>query len=1118
MLLAHLLHVVALPTLLLSDLPQDSTRALPLAPTRTIRFTTDEGTWMSLDVSPDGRTIVFDLLGDLYTLPITGGRASRITRGMAFDGQPRFSPDGRRIVFTSDRDGWTNLWTTDRDGRNPRQITRYRFWWGARGGVTDRVFSPIWTPDGTAILAVERTEVVGALAPQRIMRYDLATDAAIAVTPHATAGKQRFAGPAFGRDPRLLYAAVDEGSSLGPLFRLVKIDRATGSVRRETGRGDGFAAMRPVLSPDGRYLVYGAPSGDGTGLRLRDLRTDEERWLVRAGQRDLAASLNDSRDVLPGSAFTPDSRFLVAGFRGKIWRIEVPTGSRTLIPFRAEVEQHLGPLLHFPRQVSDRDSLVSIRRLRQPAVSPDGTRAVFVALDRLWLAELPVGSVADGAVPTVVPRRLTAGKDGEFFPTWSPDGRTIVYSTWSEAAGGALYRISTDGCQGRPERLTTDTGAVFAMPAFTPDGERLVAVRAPKRLFHARTDEASGLWAIDPARMPDVEIVTIQASGGAAVPIGRLPAPPSSEIRRLLYAGRLQALADGLGGVDIIAYAATNGLISWPLTPPRSPSDLEGRGADTVTLLRLQQDSTGASVSEALVSPDRRHLLIQKSETSTAGWVYLATAPDTLAGQAVTLVPGAPLPAGMRVTRLDPSGSTAVGWTASGRPYYGIGNALFLAEAPLTALAETPPRFRRIDIDLRVLRARPRGALLFRGARLITMRGREVIERGDLLVRDGRIAALGPRGMVAIPPEARVIDARGMTLLPGYVDAHNHIWAHVHWGMHAPQEWRLTADLAFGVTALREPSGRSSDLTAITQRELIGELLAPRVYSADGPLSSSPELGDGSTHTVERMREILRHWADYLDNDQIKQYQALGRRSRQLLAMAARELRLGVTTEGGGNTAMNLTLALDGFANFEHRMPATPINEDVVQLLVRSGTINTGTLGSGGGFAYMLRHVQIWQDPKLRRFVPPRVLEALEKNYAAAGARDRAFYAEAAAQLAKIMAAGGCVAMGSHGEIPGYGPHLELWAHALGGMPAHDILRMATACSARALGREADFGTLEIGKLADLQVLDANPLEDIHNTVKIRYVMKNGVLWKAATMDQLWPRSESFQGFYWTRD
>src|SRR5689334_12616092 len=141
-------HCVALITLLSSGRvagqTADSTTTLPLKPTRTARFTTSEGTWMSLDVSPDGKTNVFHLLGDLYTLPISGGKATRITSGMGFDQSPRFSPDGKEIVFVSDRSGGENLWLVHPDGSGLKQLTN-----------TDHYLyiSPTWLPDGSGVIA-----------------------------------------------------------------------------------------------------------------------------------------------------------------------------------------------------------------------------------------------------------------------------------------------------------------------------------------------------------------------------------------------------------------------------------------------------------------------------------------------------------------------------------------------------------------------------------------------------------------------------------------------------------------------------------------------------------------------------------------------------------------------------------------------------------------------------------------------------------------------------------------------------------------------------------------------------------------------------------------------------
>jgi Tol biopolymer transport system component len=124
--------------------------SLPLKPARTFRFTTDEGTWISLDLSPDGQTIVFELLGDLYTLPVKGGEAKPITSGLPFDSQPRYSPDGKRIVFLSDRDGAENVWTCDTGGGKPKQVTRDK---------ASLYASPVFTPDGDYVV-VSRQEAM----------------------------------------------------------------------------------------------------------------------------------------------------------------------------------------------------------------------------------------------------------------------------------------------------------------------------------------------------------------------------------------------------------------------------------------------------------------------------------------------------------------------------------------------------------------------------------------------------------------------------------------------------------------------------------------------------------------------------------------------------------------------------------------------------------------------------------------------------------------------------------------------------------------------------------------------------------------------------------------------
>src|ERR1700750_1612379 len=116
----------------------------PTAPAKKVTITTDEGTWMNLDVSPDGKTIVFDLLGDIYSLPIAGGKATLLAGGHSFEVQPRFSPDGKTISYTSDKEGGDNIWLMNADGSNKHSITKESF---------RLLNNASWTPDGQYLVA-----------------------------------------------------------------------------------------------------------------------------------------------------------------------------------------------------------------------------------------------------------------------------------------------------------------------------------------------------------------------------------------------------------------------------------------------------------------------------------------------------------------------------------------------------------------------------------------------------------------------------------------------------------------------------------------------------------------------------------------------------------------------------------------------------------------------------------------------------------------------------------------------------------------------------------------------------------------------------------------------------
>ncbi len=443
--------------------PGGREKPLPLPAERTAEFTATEGTWMSLDVSPDGQTIVFDLLGDLYTMPVTGGEASPLLTGMAYETQPRFSPDGETVAFVSDRSGGDNLWTMRIDKTDTTQVSR---------GNSNLFLSPEWAPDGEFI-AVSRSSGLGGSA--KLFLYHAERGSPLAVGSHA--GTAKMVGAAFSPDGRHIWYARAFGdwdyNAALPLYQLFRYDRDTGVATLATNRYG--SAMRPAVSPDGRWLVYASRYNADTGLRKRDLQTGDEEWLAYPVQRDEQES-RAPLDVMPGYSFLPDGSAVVVSYGGKIWSVPMDGSDPSEIAFEVPVELAIGPQVKFGYQI-DTTAMVTASQIRSPAPSPDGNSVVFTAFDRVWTKDL-----ADGEA-----RRLTDGDLGEFHPQWSPDGQWIAYATWDDADGGHLMKAPASG--GAPVQLTA-SAAMYYNVAWSPGGDRIVASRGEAR----QLKEASGAF------------------------------------------------------------------------------------------------------------------------------------------------------------------------------------------------------------------------------------------------------------------------------------------------------------------------------------------------------------------------------------------------------------------------------------------------------------------------------------------------------------------------------------------------------------------------------------------------------------------------------------------------
>lgn len=1035
----------------------------------TVKIQTDEVTWSSLDVTPDGKQMVFDALGDIFIVSMAGGKAVALTQDFAWNIHPAVSPDGKKVAFISDRGGLSNVWTMNIDGSDLQQITKEK---------NNLIHSPKWSPDGEYLVVNKGIMSSRSIPAGEIWLYHRSGGDGIKIKKreHGNSDQKNIADPAFSPDGNYLYYTHDitPGSRfsynrdpLKSIFAITRYDMQKGEEERFVSGTGG--AIVPTPSPDGKHLAFIRRVKNKTALFVKDLENGSEKPLFMDLERDMQEGFG-SEGYFAYFDWTPDSKHIVFWTAGKFHKLSVKDKSLQSIPVNIDSSVQYADAVRFDVDVAPDE--FDVKMIRWAQKSPDGKSILYQALGKLYVKNIKSGKV----------KRLTKQNDhDEYYPRYSNDGKRIVYTTWNDQTLGTVKTVSARG--GKGKAITNNPGH-YIEPSFSLDG-KLVVYRKVTGGYLLSPD-----WSVEPGiYVTDLDKKThkrIAKSGSA---------PHFAGDNQRVY------ITTSVSGSD---YPETQ-LISVDLNGEDKREHLYG--ADNVSEYRL--------------SHDRKWVAFVHQYNA-----YVAAYADT--GKRLNIGPKS---TALPVKQLSSRAGEYLTWHSDNKtvswhhgPYYferALKDAFdFVAGAP----EELPePVKEGINLSFKQKSDKPQGYKALIGGNVVTMRNanneQEVIEDGVVLIKDNKIVAVGKKGDVEIPSDTMMIKADGMTVIPGLIDTH----AHGSMGSNEiipKQNWSQYSNLAFGVTTIHDPSNDTTEIFSAAELQKAGLTVAPRVYSTGTILYGAEALGykaiiknyDDALYHLQRLKDV--------GAISVKSYNQPRRDQRQQVLAAARELGIMVVPEGGGKYQQNISMLVDGHTGLEHSLPISTGYQDLTTLWSQTkfGYTPTFVVSYGGlmGEEYWYDRTEVWKNERLVRYTPSFLLD--RRAIRRPTAPDNQYNHVTVASYAKTLRDNGVgVHIGAHGQREGLAAHWELWIMQQGGFSAWEALRGGTIDGARHLGMDKQIGSIEVGKAADLAIIDGDVLSDLRRSEFVKYTVINGRVFEAETMNELGSK-EKRQPFFFEQD